>query len=100
MAGKKEFTEEQMRDFCNDMLPLLNHMEEILVKHGVESGVRVYLSDNYLTLDGSGLGGWELQKFGGEYEMRFEKRVALYREEGVEKTGTESQVEPLKKKNR
>lgn len=80
--AKKEFTEEQMREFCKETIPVLNQLKSIADKHGVEDSLRVYVStDGYVSLEGSGLGGWELHRYSGEYEMKFEKRAAVFEKE-------------------
>lgn len=79
--AKRGFTEEQMRGFCKDVIPFVKQLKEIAEHHGVTDGLRVYVSDDYLSLEGAGLGGWELHKFGDEFEMKFEKRVPVYEKE-------------------
>lgn len=79
---KKEFTEEQMREFCKEAVPVINQLRSIAEHHGVTDGLRVYVSEDYLSLEGAGLCGWELHKYGGEFEMKFEKRVPVFEKEG------------------
>ena len=75
--AKKEFTEEQMREFSKNAIPFITQLKEVAEHFGVTDGLRVYVSDGYLSLEGAGLCGWELHNYGGEYEMKFEKRVPL-----------------------
>lgn len=79
--AEMKFTEEQMREFCKETIPLIAQLKEVAEHFGVTDGLRVYVSDGYLSLEGVGLGGWELHKFGDEFEMKFEKRVPVYRKE-------------------
>lgn len=80
--AKKEFTEEQMRAFSKEAIPVLNQLRSIADKHGVDEYLRAYISpDGYVSLEGSGLGGWELHRYSGEYEMKFEKRTAVFEKE-------------------
>ena len=72
---RKNMTEEEMREFSEDVLPLLKQIKEIASANGVESGI--WMSDNYVSLEGSGLCGWELNIYDGKPEMKFEKRVPL-----------------------
>ncbi len=74
---RKNMTEEEMREFSEDVLPLLKQIKEIASANGVESGIRIWMSDNYVSLEGSGLCGWELNIYDGRPEMKFEKRVPL-----------------------
>lgn len=79
--AKKEFTEEQMREFSKNAIPFITQLKEVAEHFGVTDGLRVYVSDGYLSLEGAGLGGWELNKFGDKFEMKFEKRVPVYEKE-------------------
>lgn len=77
---RKSMSEEEMREFSEDVLPLLKQIKEIASANGVESGLRIWMSDNYVSLEGSGLCGWELSIFDGRPEMKFEKRIPLTKE--------------------
>lgn len=74
---RKNMTEEEMRAFSSEVLPLLKQIKKIAEENRVESGFRIWMSDNYVSLEGSGLCGWELNIYDGKPEMKFEKRVPL-----------------------
>lgn len=74
---RKDMTEEEMREFSEDVLPLLKQIKKIADANGVASGIRIWMSDGYMSLEGSGLCGWELCIHDGRPEMKFEKRVPL-----------------------
>ena len=76
-----KFTEEQMREFCKEAVPVVEKLLEIARKHGVEGVVRTWCADDYVSIEGTGLDGWELHKCRGEYDMTYNKRVPLFKEE-------------------
>ena len=84
---RKEMSEEEMREFSEDVLPLLKKIKEIAEQNRVESGIRIWMSDGYVSLEGSGLCGWELCIYDGRPEMKFEKRVPLEKTLAVEVDG-------------
>lgn len=72
------FTEEQMKAFSLDAVPVLEQFLEIAKKNGINGYLRIYSSgEGYLTIEGEGLQGWELRKFNGEYKMSYNKVVPL-----------------------
>ena len=72
------FSEEQMKAFSMDAIPVLEQLFEIARKNGVIGSIRVYSSgDGYVSLEGEGLPGWELRKYNGEYEMSYKMVVGL-----------------------
>ena len=73
--AEMNFSEEQMREFCKEAVPVVEKLLEIARKHGVEGGVRTWCADDYVSIEGTGLGGWELHKCSGEYDMTYNKRV-------------------------
>lgn len=79
--AEMNFSEEQMREFCKEAVPVVEKLLEIARKHGVEGGVRTWCADDYVYIEGTGLGGWELHKYSGEYDMTYNKRVPLFKEE-------------------
>lgn len=74
---RQNMTEEEMRGFSNEVLPLLKQVKKIADDNRVESGIRIWMSKGYIRLEGSGLCGWELNIHDGRPEMKFEKRVPL-----------------------
>ncbi len=74
---RQNMTEEEMRGFSNEVLPLLKQIKKIADDNRVESGIRIWMSKGYIRLEGSGLCGWELNIHDGRPEMKFEKRVPL-----------------------
>lgn len=70
-----------MREFCKEAVPVVEKLLEIARKHGVEGSVRTWCADDYVSIEGTGLGGWELHKCSGEYDMTYNKRVPLFKEE-------------------
>ena len=72
------FSEEQMKTFSMDAIPVLEQLLEITKRNGVVGSIRVYSSgDGYVSLEGEGLPGWELRKYNGEYEMSYKRVVGL-----------------------
>ncbi len=74
---RKSMTEEEMRAFSNGVLPLIKQIKKIAEENRVESVVNIWMSDNYVSIKGSGLCGWALNIYDGRPEMKFEKRVPL-----------------------
>lgn len=74
---RKKMTEEEMRELCDDILPHIEKIKEAVMANRPEEGVRIYISRDYVSVEGSGLCGWELHNYSGKYEMKFEKRVPL-----------------------
>lgn len=74
---RQNMSEEEMRGFSNEILPLLGQIDKIVKENKVESGISIWISDGYVSVDGSGLCGWELNIYDGKPEMKFEKRVPL-----------------------
>lgn len=83
MAKKVSFSEEQMRAFCKDAIPVLEKLQEVAKKHAVTEGVSIYMAAEYLSVDGSGLDGWEMNNYGEKYKMRHERAVEVF-EEGAD----------------
>ena len=72
------FSEEQMKAFSMEAIPVLEQLFEIARKNGVIGSIRVYSSgDGYVSLEGEGLRGWDIHKYNGEYEMSYKKVVPL-----------------------
>ena len=76
--ANKNFSEDQMREFSKEVIPAVNKLREIAERHGITEGLRVYVSNEYLSVEGAGLGGWELHKFGDRYELKYEKRIPIH----------------------
>lgn len=72
-----EFTEEMMKGFSEEAIPAMEKLAEIAKKHGVINGLTVWYTDNYISINGAGLGGWELYKINGRCRMSFNKTVIL-----------------------
>ena len=76
------FSEEQMKAFSMDAIPVLEQLLEITKRNGVVGSIRVYSSgDGYVSLEGEGLRGWDIHKYNGEYEMSYKKVVPIEIEE-------------------
>jgi len=74
------------RRWHKEAVPVVEKLLEIARKHGVEGGVRTWCADDYVSIEGTGLGGWELHKCSEEYDMTYNKRVPLFEKENGEKT--------------
>ena len=74
---KEKFSEEDFRELSKKMLPVIDELRKIAAENGVEEGLRIYISKDYLNVEGAGLGGWELCNYGSEYQMKYERRVPL-----------------------
>lgn len=72
-----KFTEEMMRAFSEEAIPVMEKLEGIARKFGVADGLSVWCSENYMSVNGSGLDGWELYKTNGRCRMSYNKTVVL-----------------------
>lgn len=78
-----KFTEEQMRAFCKDAIPVLEELQMVAKENGVTGSISIYMTTESFSLDGTGLNGWEMNNYGGKYKMKHE-RTALVFEEGAD----------------
>lgn len=76
-----KFTEEQMREFGLEVVPVVEKLMEITRKHGIDGGISLWSTDDYISIEGSGFDGWELRKCCGEYSAVYNKRVAIDRKQ-------------------
>ena len=72
------FTEEQMKAFSNEVVPVLERLFDIAKRNGLMGSIRIYSNgDGYVDVEGDGLQGWVLRKYKGEYEMAYNKVIPL-----------------------
>ena len=81
---KKSFSEEEFRNISKKIIPVLDELKEIVKENGAEDDIRVYISKDYTSVEGTGLKGWEIHNYSGEYEMKYERRVPFKKSEDGE----------------
>ena len=76
---RTEMSEEEFRLLSNEVIPHLEAIKKLASDNRCEDGVRIYIGEDFVSMEGSGLAGWELKNYcnGGGYEMIFSKRVPL-----------------------
>lgn len=68
---KKTYTAEEFKAICKDVLPSLEALVEAIKKNKIDDYVRVYVrSDGYISMEGTGLSGWELYNYGDGFIAR------------------------------
>lgn len=78
---RTDMSEEEMRAFCEEIIPHIEAIKKAVLDNRSEEGVRIYISKDYLSVEGSGLVGWELHNYGKGYEMKLERMYPLEKEE-------------------
>lgn len=76
-----KFTEEQMRAFCKDAIPVLEELQMVAKENGVTGSISIYMTTESFSLDGTGLNGWEMNNYGGKYKMKHERMAPVFEEE-------------------
>lgn len=76
-----KFTEEQMRAFCKDAIPVLEELQKVAKENGVTGSISIYMTTESFSLDGTGLDGWEMNNYGGKYKMKHERTAPVFKEE-------------------
>jgi len=73
------FSEDKMKAFCEEAIPVMQELIKIAKKHGIEEPIRTYTNakDDYCTVDSEGFDGWNLIKVKDEYRMDFRKSIKL-----------------------
>lgn len=75
-----KFTEEQMREFCKDAIPVLEKLQMVAKENGVTGSISIYMTTESFSLDGTGLNGWEMNNYGGKYKMKHERTAPVFEE--------------------
>ena len=81
---KKSFSEEEFRSISEKVIPVLDELRKIAADNGVEDCLRIYIDKEFASVEGSGLKGWEIHNYSGEYEMKYERRVPFKKTEDGE----------------
>ncbi len=72
------FSEEQMKVFSEEFIPMLEKLFKIAQKNGVVGGFRVFSDgEDYATVEADGMDGWSLLKLNGEYQMKYHKSIKM-----------------------
>ena len=79
--AEMKFTEEQIRVFFKEAIPVLEELQRVAKENGVTGGISVYMSAEHFSIDGSGLDGWEMNNYGEKYRMKHERTVPVFEEE-------------------
>lgn len=83
---ENSMSNEKFREICREAIPVIKKLQEIVEQNDIKQGIRVYIGeDGYFSMEGNGLGGWEVHNYDGETTIRHEYRE-VFKMEGEDST--------------
>lgn len=71
---RRDFTEEEMRNFCNEAVPLIEELLKLMGRCGAKAVIRIYSPEEVDPVYVTDLNGWTLEKSNGKYAMGYSKK--------------------------